>query len=135
MRIVSLLTFMLATCGALADPAPPETFYVRYAIKLNYLPPLIGEKSCNKGWPCELVSLDRLTITLTAPYERSGSNGVLTIDCELRRCALRDGERRVQFRKRGRFIGFTVTDREYDISKSAVIRYPGETIGEILLAY
>jgi hypothetical protein len=117
----------------IADDA--RTINVRYAVNMVFLPPLIGEKTCVRAKPCEIIRLGHFGLTLTVPAWDAGlRSGRLTIDCQGRECALKDGLRSIDFRKNRRFVRFKVDDREYSLSGRAVLRYPGDEIGEILLA-
>jgi hypothetical protein len=121
---------------AFAGSGDPTTYYVRYAVNMDFLPPLIGEKSCVHGEACEIVHLDHFSLILvTLDREGDADAGRLTIHCLLRACALRDGQRSAKFRKKSHLVRFDVDDREYSSHNLAVIRSRGNLIGEILLAY
>lgn len=121
---------------AFADPGKPQTYYVRYAINMDFLPPLIGERQCMRFQPCDVVKLDHFGLKLTAKgHEFDADVGTLEIDCRYRECALERGQRSTAFRKNGGLARFDVDDREYFKDNLAVFRYRGNLIGEILLAY
>lgn len=129
---------MLGAGAASADPGPPQTYYVRYAINMDFLPPLIGEKRCVRFRPCHLAELRQFRLTLTTLERDSfgyGENGRLVIDCPGRECALQEGQDDIEFKKPKRVVHFDVDDREYPKRNQAVMRYRGELIGEVFLAY
>lgn len=131
-----LLAIFADAGNALADPGRPPTFYVRYAVNMDFLPPLIGEKRCVWFEPCDIVKLSHFSLTLTAQgRDFSEDKGQLEIYCRNRECALERGQRVTSYRKKGRLARFDVDDREYFKDSLAVMRYRGTIIGEILLAY
>jgi hypothetical protein len=134
--ILMLLAGLATACPIFAIAGDATEFNVRYAVNMEFLPPLIGERLCVRVKPCEIVRLDHFGLTLTMQAQPvDARSGRLTIDCEGRECALKDGLRSIDFRKNKRFVRFKVDCREYMLRGRTVIRYPGEEIGEILLAY
>lgn len=136
LAVLTLLAGLATGCPTFAIADDAQTINVRYAINMEFLPPLIGEKTCVRAKPCEIIRLDHFGLTLTAPaWDADLRSGRLTIDCHGRECALKDGLRSIDFRKNRRFVRFKVDDREYSLSGRVVLRYPGNEIREILLAY
>ena len=130
------LEIFVGASDTLADPARPQTFYVRYAVNMDFLPPLIGEKRCRLFKPCDIVRLDHFSLTLVAEgWDSREDKGTLVIYCQNRECALERGQRTISYRKKERLTRFEVDDREYSKDSLAVMRYRGNSIGEILLAY
>ena len=127
----------LATaCPALAVAGDTQAINVRYAVNMEFLPPLLGERTCLPATPCEIVRLDHFTLILIVAAEPAeGRSDRLTIDCSGRECALKDGRRSIDFSKNKRFVHFKVDNREYALNGRTVLRYRGDEIGEILLAY
>jgi hypothetical protein len=135
--IVFILLAVVAGAGnALADPGRPQSFDVRYAINMDFLPPLVGERRCLLYRPCDIVKLDHFSLTLTAQgRDYHEDRGQLAIHCRYRDCALERGQRSTSYRKKGAMMHFDVDDREYFNDSLAVMRYRGNLIGEVLLAY
>ena len=137
MRLVIFLLLLGVVAGnAFPACADPRTYYVRYAVNMDFLPPLIGERKCICTKPCDIVKLEQFRVILTAPAAaHEHKTGRLVVDCPRRSCALKDGARSVDFRKVRRFVQFKLDDREYPRDGRAVLRSRGKEIGEILLAY
>ena len=138
MQLVKLLLLAVLGTGwpTFVMANDTQMIVVRYAVNMEFLPPLIGEKTCVRAKPCKIVKLDHFGLTLLLSAQQAKTQpGRLMIDCTGRKCALKDGLRSIDFRKNKRFVRFKVDDREYSLNGRTVLRHPGNDIGEILLAY
>ncbi|MDB5554114.1 MAG: hypothetical protein JWL86_4098 [Rhizobium sp.] len=137
MRLGIFLVFalFLAAGAAVADSTPRKTFYVRYAINMDFLPPLIGEMRCERGKPCDIVKLQHFNVVLTSSLnKKGGKSDTIAIDCKWRQCAV-EGRRSLAVKKKTPYVGLDVTDRMDDSVLQKLVLRKRNQIGEILLAY
>ena len=137
MCLVTLLFGGTASSEGQVRNSNTKEFLVKFAFKINNIDPFLGEKRCNRGEICHLISdsNNNIRILLMSALDKRTLDEV-TIECKEFNCSFVNGRKSTRFTNSLNGNEFIVTDeRPVTGMEMPLVQRRSNAIGKIMVIY